>query len=85
MVGATISAYPTSLFTDEVKLTSSLKGRGPKIRVVPVTDDELKSILTKLDDVMRQAQEMSAQIRTRLDERVLSQVSAEPMNHAARS
>jgi hypothetical protein len=52
---------------------------------VPVTDDELKSIFTKLDDVMRQAQEMSAQIRTRLDERVLSQVSAEPMNHAARS
>jgi len=36
---------------------------------VPLTDDELKSILTTLDDVMRQAQEMSAQIRTKLDER----------------
>jgi len=36
---------------------------------MPLTDDELKSILNKLDDVMCQAQEMSAQIRTRLDER----------------
>jgi len=29
---------------------------------MPLTDDELRSILAKLDDGMRQAQEMSEQI-----------------------
>jgi hypothetical protein len=36
---------------------------------VPLTDDELKALLAKLDDVTRQAQELSAQIRARLDDR----------------
>jgi hypothetical protein len=36
---------------------------------MPLSDDELKSILIKLDDVMRQAQEMSAQIKIRLNDR----------------
>jgi hypothetical protein len=36
---------------------------------MPLTDDELRSILAKLDDVMRQAQEMSEQVKTRLDDR----------------
>lgn len=38
-------------------------------RLVPLTDDELKAMLAKLDDVMRQAQEMSQQIKIRLDDR----------------
>lgn len=38
-------------------------------RLVPFTDDELKAMLAKLDDVMRQAQEMSKQIKIRLDDR----------------
>ena len=38
-------------------------------RLVPPTYDELQAMLAKLDDVMRQAQEMSEQIKTRFDDR----------------
>ena len=38
-------------------------------RLVPLTDGKLKAMLAKLDDVMRQAQEMSQQIKVRLDDR----------------
>ena len=37
--------------------------------LVPLTYDELQAMLAKLDEVMRQAQEMSEQIKTRFDDR----------------
>jgi hypothetical protein len=51
-----------SAFTDEVNLTSSSKGLAPRIGGRPLTDTELQSILSKLDDVMRPTRELSEQI-----------------------